>query len=163
MTIARRGGISREIEKRKLANMDRRKSNELKKEYLRGYQQALRREKFILEEINRLRARQTSVSVEYDGMPHDGGVSDLSDYVVALDSQIEKLYRAQLETVQRYQEISGAVEQVPDDKERELLQLRYLMGKRWEDVAELMGYVKRQVLRIHGDALLHFEIPAKEK
>ena len=52
MTIARRGGISREIEKRKLANMDRRKSNELKKEYLRGYQQALRREKLILEEIN---------------------------------------------------------------------------------------------------------------
>lgn len=143
--------------------MDRKRSNELKKEYLRGYQRALRREKLIQSEIDRLRQKQTSVSVEYDGMPHGGRVSDLSDYVAALDGQIEKLHRAQLETVQRYREIWDAVEQVPDDKERELLQLRYLMGKRWEDVAELIGYVKRQVLRIHGDALLHFEIPAKEK
>ena len=114
--------------------MDRRKSNELKKEYLRGYQQALRREKLILEEINRLRERQTSVSVEYDGMPHGGGVSDLSDYVAALDGQIEKLHRARLEAAKRYQEISGAVEQIPDDKERELLQLRYLRGERWEEL-----------------------------
>lgn len=141
--------------------MDRKRSNELKKEYLRGYQQALRREKLIQSEIDRLRARQTSVSVEYDGMPHGGGVSDLSDYVAALDGQIEKLHRAQLETVQRYREIWDAVEQVPDDKERELLQLRYLMGKRWEDVAELMGYAWRQTHRLHSKALEHFQIPEK--
>ena len=95
-------------------------------------------------------------------MPHDGGVSDLSDYVVALDSQIEKLYRAQLETVQRYQEISGAVEQIPDDKERELLQLRYLRGERWEDVARKMKYTERQVFRIHGEAIWHFKISGEK-
>lgn len=34
-----------------------------------------------------------------------------------------------------------------------LLELRYLAGKSWEDVAETMGYDRRTVLRLHGQAL----------
>ena len=38
-----------------------------------------------------------------------------------------------------------------------LLELRYLAGKSWEDVAETMGYDRRTVLRLHGQALKEIE------
>ena len=39
----------------------------------------------------------------------------------------------------------------------ELLSLRYVFLKKWEEIADEMGYVERQIYRIHGEALLAFE------
>lgn len=44
-----------------------------------------------------------------------------------------------------------------DPAERELLELRYLSGLKWEDVAEKMLYDVRQVRRIHVRALEHVQ------
>ena len=51
--------------------MDRsmQEENEKKKEYLKSYQRAVKRERDILEEIKRLRADKMFPSVVNDGMP----------------------------------------------------------------------------------------------
>ena len=65
--------------------------NERKKEYLRSYRKALRREEGILDEIQELRMNKMFPSVANDGMPRGSKQADLSDYIVALDEMIEEL------------------------------------------------------------------------
>lgn len=58
--------------------MDRsmQEENEKKKEYLKSYQRAVKRERDILEEIKRLRADKMFPSVVNDGMPKGSSQSD---------------------------------------------------------------------------------------
>ena len=82
--------------------MDRRlqEENEKKKEYLKSYQRAVKRERDILEEIKRLRADKMFPSVVNDGMPKGSSQSDLSDYIAILDEQIELLKKERLKKEQ---------------------------------------------------------------
>ena len=76
------------------------KENEEKKEYLKSYRRAVKREKDILDEIQRLRADKMFPSVANDGMPKGSSQSDLSDYIAILDEQIELLKAERLEKAQ---------------------------------------------------------------
>lgn len=79
------------------------KENEEKKEYLKSYRRAVKREKDILDEIQRLRADKMFPSVANDGMPKGSSQSDLSDYIAILDEQIELLKVERLEKARCYQ------------------------------------------------------------
>lgn len=91
--------------------MDRRlqEENEKKKEYLKSYQRAVKRERDILEEIKRLRADKMFPSVVNDGMPKGSSQSDLSDYIAILDEQIELLKKERLKKVQQYRKIENQI------------------------------------------------------
>ena len=62
--------------------------NEKKKEFLRRYQKAVRREQDILNEIQRLRADKMFPSVCNDGMPRGSSQTYLSDYIADIDAAI---------------------------------------------------------------------------
>ena len=132
--------------------------NEQKKEYLKSYRRAIKREQDILNEIQRLRLDKMFPSVINDGMPHSSSHSDLSDYAVILDKQIELLKEERLERVRRYQKIEGQIRQMENEDEQEVLRLRYILGLKWEEVAVKMNYSYRRTLDIHGKALLSFKI-----
>lgn len=132
--------------------------NEQKKEYLKSYRRAIKREQDILDEIQRLRLDKMFPSVVNDGMPHGSSHSDLSDYAVILDEQIELLKEERLERVRCYQKIERQIRQMENEDEQEVLRLRYILGLKWEEVAIKMGYSWRQIHRIHSSALLKFEI-----
>ena len=70
--------------------------NDKKKEFLRRYRECERREQEILEEIQRLRADKMFPSMVNDGMPKGSQQSDLSDYMVLLDEQIDRLKQERL-------------------------------------------------------------------
>lgn len=57
----------------------------------------MKREKDILDEIQRLRADKMFPAVANDGMPKGSNQSDLSDYIAILDEQIELLKVERLE------------------------------------------------------------------
>ena len=130
--------------------------NEQKKEYLKSYRRAIKREQDILDEIQRLRLDKMFPSVVNDGMPHGSSHSDLSDYAAILDEQIELLKEERLEKVRCYQRIERQIRQMED--EREVLRLRYIKGLKWEEVALKMNYSWKWVHKIHGRALQNFEI-----
>lgn len=132
--------------------------NEKKKEYLRSYRAAKRREKYILEEIQRLRADKMFPSLVMDGMPHGSGGGDLSRYMVLVDEQIEKLGKECLEVEAAYTGIECRIKQMKSDTEKEVLRLRYIRGMKWEDIAVEMGYGLQGVYKVHGRALAHFRI-----
>ena len=132
--------------------------NEQKKEYLKSYRRAIKREQDILDEIQRLRLDKMFPSVVNDGMPHGSSHSDLSDYAAILDEQIDLLKEERLEKVRCYQKIERQIHQMENEDEQEVLRLRYILGMKWEEVAVKMDYSWRQIHRIHSAALLNLKI-----
>ena len=132
--------------------------NEQKKEYLKSYRRAIKREQDILDEIQRLRLDKMFPSVVNDGMPHGSSHSDLSDYAAILDEQIDLLKEERLERVRCYQKIERQIRQMENEDEQEVLRLRYILGMKWEEVAVKMGYSWKQTHRIHSSALKNFKI-----
>ena len=132
--------------------------NEQKKEYLKSYRRAIKREQDILDEIQRLRLDKMFPSVVNDGMPHGSSHSDLSGYAAILDEQIDLLKEERLEKVRCYQKIERQIRQMENEDEQEVLRLRYILGMKWEEVAVKMDYSWRQIHRIHSAALLNLKI-----
>lgn len=132
--------------------------NEKKKEFLRRYRRAVRREQEILDEIQRLRADKMFPNVCNDGMPRGSSQTDLSDYMAEIDAAIEDLKEERLKKIKIYREIEMRIRCMKDEDEQEVLRMRYIKGMKWEGVAEKMKYSYRGVLKIHGRALENFEI-----
>ena len=132
--------------------------NEQKKEYLKSYRRAIKREQDILDEIQRLRLDKMFPSVVNDGMPHGSRHSDLSDYAAILDEQIDLLKEERLERVRCYQKIERQIHRMENEDEQEVLRLRYIKGLKWEEVALKMNYSWKWVHKIHGRALQNFGI-----
>ena len=134
------------------------KENEEKKEYLKSYRRAVKREKDILDEIQRLRADKMFPSVANDGLPKGSNQSDLSDYIAILDEQIELLKAERLEKARCYQKIERQIKQMENEDEQEVLRLRYITGLKWEEVAARMSYGWKHIHRIHSSALCNFKM-----
>lgn len=135
--------------------------NEKKKEFLRRYRRAVRREQEILDEIQRLRADKMFPSVCNDGMPRGSSQTDLSDYMAEIDAAIEDLKEERLKKIKIYRGIEMRIRCMKDEDEQEVLRLRYIKGTKWEDIAEKMNYSYSGTLKLHGRALTDIEI-AKE-
>lgn len=133
-------------------------NNEEKKQYLRRYQAAKKRAKMIQEEIDELRSSKTSPVGLGDGLPHGSGTSDLSGYAARLDELMRELEAEKEMQMVTYREIRQQISMVPDPTEQEILSRRYLLWQGWEKIAVEMGYSYRNITRLHGYALQHFEI-----
>nr|DAI94046.1 MAG TPA: Protein of unknown function (DUF722) [Caudoviricetes sp.] len=134
------------------------KENEEKKEYLKSYRRAVRREKDILDEIQRLRSDKMFPSVVNDGMPRGSSQPDLSDYIAILDEQIELLKAERLEKARCYQKIERQIKKMENENEREILRLRYIQGLKWHEVENEMGFSREWTLKLHGRALRNFKM-----
>lgn len=133
-------------------------NNEEKKQYLRRYQEAKKRAKRIQEEIDALRSSETSPVGLGDGLPHGSGTSDLSGYAARWDELVRELEAEKEMQMVTYREIRQQIRMVSDATEQEILSRRYLLGQRWEKISVEMNYDYRYVLKLHGKALLHFEV-----
>lgn len=131
--------------------------NEKKKEFLRRYRRAVRREQEILDEIQRLRADKMFPSVCNDGMPRGSSQTDLSDYMAEIDAAIEDLKEERLEKIKIYRnrnahplhERRGRAGSTEDEVHK---------GDEMGRSSGKMKYSYRGVLKIHGRALENFEI-----
>lgn len=54
--------------------------------------------------------------------------------------------------------IITAINQVKDDKERNVLQQRYLLGRKFEVIADRMNYCVKHIYRIHDSAIKDINI-----
>lgn len=135
--------------------------NEKKKEYLRSYKQHVRRIHRINAEIAELRAMKMYPSMKPDdGMPHgSGGQDDLSGYAGDIDEMIRELQHERYLRIKTYQQIVRQIRRMRSENEKDVLFYRYIKGLEWYEIAEMMGYSQRHITRVHGKALVHFELP----
>ena len=135
--------------------------NDRKKEYLRSYRYHVRRIHRINAEIAELREMKLHPSMKPDdGMPHgSGGQGDLSTYAAELDDMIREFQQERHLRINTYQAIARQIKRMKSRNESDVLFHRYIKAMDWWEIAEKMGFSERQIFRIHGKALAHFEIP----
>lgn len=128
-------------------------TNQEKKEYLLGYQHLNQRINRLLLEHQQWRELATRVSLNLSGMPRGGGgggtqgaISKIVDLETEINAEIDKL-------VEKRKEIESVIRAVEDGTLRALLEYRYINGKKWEEIALMLGYDYRYTLKIHGKAL----------
>lgn len=133
--------------------------NEQKKEYLHAYLKNVRRVRRIESELVEIREMQSSMAVNNDGMPHGSGQSDMSGYAAELDALERELVQERYRRVVSYKDIAGQIKRLRSENEKDVLFYRYIKGMEWWEIAEKMNYSERWVLKLHGKALVHFELP----
>lgn len=133
--------------------------NQKKKDYLNGYISARQREKRLLEQIQQLRIDTMFTRLQGDGMPRGSSQSDLSDYMSRYDALMGELEQERLIAITEYENIHRAIRKMKDEEEKEILERKYLMRQPWDAIAEGLGISRRTAIRIHGNALINFEIP----
>ena len=138
--------------------MDQKTENEKKKEYLKSYRDAVIAETQIKEEIDQLRMDKMFPSLVQGGMPHGSGSSDLSAYAAKLDELLSELEEQMNERIQLRREIVRKIECMESETEKAVLRYRYIHMLKWEEIAVKMHYGYRNILKVHGRALEHFEL-----
>ena len=129
-----------------------------KKMYLNSYKQAVIAAKLIEEEIEEIQIHKLNPSYTIEGMPHGNLKKDLSDYVFLIECKTKELIQARYRRIKLYSDIIDKIEHMEDETERNLLRLKYVHNKTWEEVGEALGYSYRQVHNIHNRALQDFKM-----
>ena len=125
------------------------------KEYLRQYRYIDRSVEAKLERIERLRALAVTVMAAYGRNGGSGGRSPDSrmDVVARLVDAQRELDVEIAQLLDTKAAIEAAIARLPDARMRTLLELRYLQGRKWDDIAAALGYCRDNVLRLHRAAL----------
>lgn len=129
------------------------------KEFLRQARSVGRRVDELTERLDRLRAKLESGRMSaITGMPR-GGAGDWTQTADRL-IEMEQRVNAQTREMVRWKLAAiDAIRGVEDDRLSEVLELYYIDGFTWDQVAERMGLDKRWVFRMHGRALMKINVP----
>ena len=137
---------------------DKKKENEIKKEFLRSYRIHANRLERIIEEIDELRSMQMFPPLNMDGMPHAGAAGGLENYAALFNEKEKEAEKERKLKMDAYSQIVYSISKLEEKKENDVLFYRYIKGWDWEEISEKMNYSKRWVLDIHGKALEHLVI-----
>lgn len=123
---------------------------EEKVRWLRRYQDSLRKEQELAEEVEQLRSRACKITPSLSGMP--SGTSDGQ----ALPRAVEEILEAQQElqtqieqcnTIRR--EVVDTIEQITNPRDKEILRRRFLLGEKFSYIASIMNYDIRWIMKCH--------------
>lgn len=131
---------------------------EKKKEYLRGYEKAVRQMERSELRIKEIRLNKMCPSVINDGMPHTSSQNDLSAYAVLLEQEEKRYMKRRYQRIQKCKEIMNRIELLPDENEKDVLMYRYIKLMKWEDICVKMGFSRKWIHKLHSKALNNFEI-----
>lgn len=133
------------------------------KEFLRRAREVDRRVDEAQERLERLRAKLESGRMSsVTGMPRGGGAdwTETADRLI----ELERVVNARTRELVRWKLAAiDAIRAVEEPRLAEVLELYYIDGLTWEDVAKRMGLDLRWVYRLHGRALLEVRVPEEVK
>lgn len=132
--------------------------NDRKKEYLKGYQRALREIDRIIGLLQELQIDKMCPSLIQDGMPHGSGTSDLSGYMAKKENLEMRLLKAQEKALMELDDITDHIDRLRNENEIDVLFNRYIKGMGWEEIAVKMGYSWQWIHKIHSSALKNLRI-----
>lgn len=136
-------------------------SNKDKIKYLKRYKWLDRRINSKLNELEVWRSRLGKLTPTLSNMPGGGGSIykskdlDLIDKIVDIEAELDKEID---ELILIKDEIRNAINSLDDDREKTLMQYRYIDGMKFEWIASTMEYHWRSVHKIHVRALNKIKI-----
>ncbi|HHV13221.1 MAG TPA: hypothetical protein GXX75_23390 [Clostridiales bacterium] len=139
--------------------IDRLTENEKKKQYLSGYKNLCLKLRSLEEQLQSLREVEESAKIQkLSDMPKGGKQTDLSDLMVRIEIIFTKIVRLRGECLKLRIEIENRIADIPDGMDSLILHKRYIEFKIWEQIGEELGYSGRQIINLHGRALINFNI-----
>lgn len=127
------------------------------KQYLKQYRSGLQELQEITERIVRVRSQAERVTAALTGQPdapHGTMTGDNLQRCIDMLDELERRYVDRLrKTIRMLTSIEDGIDALPDERYRKVLRMRYIDGLGWEEIAERVGYTKRQITNIHGAAL----------
>ena len=135
-------------------------TNRDKIKYLKRYINLDREIERKLEEVARLRSKLARVTEVFTEEPKGGGsIYGKTGEILAKIVDLEKEIDADVDRLIFIRDnIKAIIEAVEDDRERLLLQYRYLDGRTFEEIAVQMHYSWRQTHRLHRRALTNLKM-----
>lgn len=94
-----------------------------------------------------------AVRYDSDGSTHEKNGNSVENAYVMLAEYEAEADRLMNELVQERKSAEQLISTVNDNVHREILTRRYIIGQRWEDIADAMNYGVRHVHKLHGAAL----------
>lgn len=107
----------------------------------------------ITKELQRWQDLATRISPSYSDMPHGGGSDKVQTAAVEVAELTDKLNQKLHQAIMVQESIKKLLESLDNIKLRQLMFYRYINGMRWEEIAVLMNYDYRYVLKLHRKAL----------
>ena len=135
-------------------------SNQGKIKYLKRYVLLDKEIDRKLEEVSRLRSKLTRITQVLTTEPRGGGtIYGKTEEILAKIVDLENEIDADIDRLISIRDnIKAVIEAVEDDRERLLLQYRYLDGWTFEKIAVEMNYSWRQIHRLHSRALTNLKM-----
>ena len=123
-------------------------------QYLNQALGAEERLQIFIERRQRLLDIATGITPNLDGMPAaPSSGSKIESTAVQIADIDRKLAREILRLSEMVDDILRTIDQVPNQRQRELLQLRYLRGHSWRQIQTEMGYSNgRSLYYVHRNA-----------
>ena len=123
-------------------------------EYLNQAFEAEEKLTVLVERRQRLLDIATGITPNMDGMPAaPSSGSKIESTAVQIADIDRKLMREILRLSEMVDDISRTIDQVPNQRQRKLLQLRYLRGHSWRQIQTEMGYSNgRSLYYVHRNA-----------
>lgn len=122
--------------------------------WLRRYRDSLSRERELAEELEQLRSRACKVTPALTNMPgREGDGQSLPRAVEAIIQAQQELDAQSNQCSAVRREIIVAIDQVTNPRDNEILRRRYILGRRWEEIAVEMHLEYRWVTRSHHKAV----------
>lgn len=130
-------------------------TNQEKKELLNGYIKAKKRFDRISDTMLEVMSYATKITTLLSDMPKGGNGSGnkIERAIERLDSLAGDLEEQAVRLRESMKQVQSAIQTVPDETLQLLLELRYINGYTWEQIAVKMNYAYRHVIRLHGKAL----------
>ena len=77
----------------------------------------------------------------------------MAEDIAAAADELETLYERKRECVNALREILSAISSLTDERQKQLLTMRYIDGADFQDIIEKMHYERSMIYMIHGHAL----------
>lgn len=131
------------------------------KQYLQQIYQIHRRVMRLQAQREQIRAELYSIGSPSGKMDADKVQTSMSgDNMLRLVAKVDEIERRIVSAIngmlEKQQKIIGEIEQIPNEKQRDLLFQRYVLFRKWEQIAVDMDVSVRYVYMLHGTALKEF-------
>ena len=128
--------------------------------WFRRYQEALASENELLKELNQQVTRAENITLFLQGTPKGTTIKDkICDAVVSIIEIKEKLAQ-QIKTCNFIRnEVTSEIEKITENRVQCIMKSRYILGMRWEEVANEMGLSDKWCRTLHDKYLNSSESP----
>lgn len=125
------------------------------REYLQQIRNINLKIQLIYDEISEIKALLGVQAINYEraGTLSSSSGDKVARLVLKLIDKQNELLEQYVKLQEKKAEIRETVYQLDDSKQIELLIRRYFNFQRWEQIADSMNYSRRQITRLHGEAL----------